>query len=60
VAIKSGVEVKRLTTSTVVFSDDSELDADVVIFASVSICFSSISLSLIHFSALDITIYVIR
>lgn len=35
IQIKSDVELRRFTSNTVIFSDDSELVADVVIFASV-------------------------
>ena len=33
VKIKQGVEIKRFTETSVIFTDDSELEADVVIWA---------------------------
>jgi hypothetical protein len=57
IRIKSGVEVKRFTGNTIIFSDNSEIDADVVIFASVGASFSDDNLLLIVFAVPDMKTY---
>jgi hypothetical protein len=53
IQIKSDVELRRFTSNTVIFSDESELAADVVIFASVQ----SLSLMDHLFTCLSCPIY---